>query len=244
MDKLLSLYIACTIFGVGVTMIDMLGILGDLFHGGDHGTGGLDHGSHGGAHLDQGGAHGDLAAAHGEHGGGHGEAAAGHGDHAVAHHADQTGGEHGAKGSLVAQENYRERHLLASLLSLVRSLVHFALGFGPVGWFALATGRGMASSLAWSLPVGLAAMIGGRLLRRMQSSELDSQMNETDLIMGRGEVLVSIGAGQIGKVRIQLEDASADRFARAKDPQQTLRLGTKIRVVEVSEEYVYVEEDA
>ena len=31
MSTLLSLYIACTIFGVGVTLIDMVGVFGDLF---------------------------------------------------------------------------------------------------------------------------------------------------------------------------------------------------------------------
>jgi hypothetical protein len=40
MNTLLSFYIACAIFGVGVTIIDMLGILGDLFHEGDQGDDG------------------------------------------------------------------------------------------------------------------------------------------------------------------------------------------------------------
>jgi len=271
MDTLLSLYIACTIFGVGVTIIDMLGILGDLFHGGDHGTGGGDHGGHGGALSDHGGVHGDSGSIHGDHGGvqgdfstaygdhggvqgdfatGHGDHGGTHsdqdtgpGDHVVAHQDGQHAGEHGEKGSLVSHEEYRERHVLVNILSMTRSLVHFSLGFGPVGWFALATGRGLTSSLAWSLPVGVVALIGGRLLRRIQRSELDSQVTAEDLIMGRGEVLVSIGQGQIGKVRILMEDTYADRYARAKDPNQSLSVGTPIRVVDVSDEYVYVEEE-
>jgi membrane protein implicated in regulation of membrane protease activity len=283
MGTLLSLYIACTVFGVGVTIIDMLGILGDLVHG--HGTDGGDHGGHGGDHSVHGGDHGHFDVVYGDHGGVHGhfdvahgdqmsvhdDFDTGHGDHGdvhgdfdagqgghggdysnldtghgesvVVHHSEHGGGEHGEKGSLVSHEEYRERHALVNILSLTRSLVHFSLGFGPVGWFALATGRGLAASLAWSLPVGVVALIGGRLLRRIQRSELDSQVTEVDLIMGRGEVLVSIGQGQIGKVRINLEDTYADRFARAKDPSQRLPVGTQIRVVDVSDEYVYVEEE-
>ena len=129
------------------------------------------------------------------------------------------------------------------LLSITRSLVHFSFGFGPVGWFALATGRGAVSSLAWSLPVGVVALAGGRLLRRIQRSELDSQFTTEDLIMERDEVLVSIGKGQLGKVRIFLEGTYVERFARAKNPQESLRAGTKIRIVDVSDECVYVEEE-
>jgi membrane protein implicated in regulation of membrane protease activity len=129
------------------------------------------------------------------------------------------------------------------MLTTARSLVHFSLGFGPVGWFALATGRGVASSLAWSIPVGAVALVGGRLLRRIQRSELDSQFTPEDLIMERGEVLVSIGKGQMGKVRIFLEGTYVERFARANNPEESFRVGTKIRVIDVSDEYVYVEEE-
>lgn len=257
MDKLLSLYIACTIFGVGVTIIDMLGILGDLFHGSDHGTDGGDHGDHGGDHGDHGsdhgdfdmghgdhdGDHGDFDGAHGDHGGDHEDFDAAHGEHDGDHGDEHSSGEHGEKGSLVSQENYRERNILPRMLTIARSLVYFSLGFGPVGWFALATGRGTASSLAWSIPIGTVALVGGRLLRRIQRSELDSQLTAEDLIMERGEVLVSIGKGQMGKVRIFTESTYAERFARAKNPEESLRAGTKIRIVDVSDECVYVEEE-
>jgi membrane protein implicated in regulation of membrane protease activity len=285
MSNLLSLYIACTIFGVGVTIIDMLGILGDLFHGSEHGADGGDHGDHGGDHGDHGGDHGDFDIGHGDHGGDHGDFDIGHGDHSGDHgdfdighgdhssdhgdfdighgdhgsdhddfdvdhgdhggeHGDEHGaGEHGEKGSLVLQENYRERNILPRILTTARSLVYFSLGFGPVGWFALATGRDTASSLAWSIPVGTVALVGGRLLRRIQRNELDSQLTAEDLIMERGEVLVSIGEGQLGKVRIFTEGTYAERFARAKNPKERLRAGTKIRIVDVSDECVYVEEE-
>ena len=133
--------------------------------------------------------------------------------------------------------------MLGQILSIARSVVHFSLGFGPVGLFAVATGRGTLASLAWSVPVGVVAMIGGRLLRQLQRQRLDSQLSDADMIMERGEVLVSIGKGQIGKVRLLVEGVYAERYARAHDPAKSLPVGASVRVVDVSEECVYVEEE-
>ena len=225
--SLTSIYIASAIFGAGVTVIDMLGILGDLFHesGGAHDAG--SHGDHGGFHGDHAGAHGD------------------HGDAAGSEHAGEhaEGLTHADKGSAAAHETYSERNVLGQILSIARSVVHFSLGFGPVGLFAVATGRGTLASLAWSVPVGVVAMIGGRLLRQLQRQRLDSQLTDADMIMERGEVLVSIGKGQIGKVRLLVEGVYAERYARAHDPAKSLPVGASVRVVDVSEECVYVEEE-
>ena len=97
--------------------------------------------------------------------------------------------------------------------------------------------------MAWSVPVGVVAMIGGRLLRQLQRQRLDSQLSDADMIMERGEVLVSIGKGQIGKVRLLVEGVYAERYARAHDPAKSLPVGASVRVVDVSEECVYVEEE-
>lgn len=232
--SLTSIYIASAIFGAGVTVIDMLGILGDLFHesGGAHDAG--SHGDHGDHDGDHGGFHGDHAGAHGDH-----DDAAGS-EHAGEHAEGLT---HADKGSAAAHETYSERNVLGQILSIARSVVHFSLGFGPVGLFAVATGRGTLASLAWSVPVGVVAMIGGRLLRQLQRQRLDSQLTDADMIMERGEVLVSIGKGQIGKVRLLVEGVYAERYARAHDPAKSLPVGASVRVVDVSEECVYVEEE-
>ena len=97
--------------------------------------------------------------------------------------------------------------------------------------------------MAWSVPVGVVAMIGGRLLRQLQRQRLDSQLTDADMIMERGEVLVSIGKGQIGKVRLLVEGVYAERYARAHDSAKSLPVGASVRVVDVSEECVYVEEE-
>lgn len=232
MNTLLSFYIACAVFGVGVTLIDMLGILGDLFHEGDHS--GADHDSDSGHDAID---HGDMdAGVHGDHG---------HGDHEHGDlHGEHHGIERGESGSVASHEQYQERYFLLQVLSTARSLVHFSVGFGPVGLVALATGRSPANSLAWSIPVGIVTCAGGRLLRRIQRSELDSQLKEEDLIMEQGVVSVSIKNGQLGKVRIRLEGAYAERFARAKNPQENFPVGSQIRIVDVAEDCVYVEKDS
>ncbi len=246
MFSLTSVYIACTIFGAGVTTIDMLGLLGDLFHesGGAHDA--SSHNDHGGFHGDHTGAYGEHGNFHGDHGGVHSDHDMSVGEHAGAHADAQGHSEelaHADKGSVSAHETYVERNVLGQILSIARSLVHFSLGFGPVGLFATLTGRGALASVAWSVPVGVVAMIGGRLLRQLQRQRLDSQLTDADMIMERGEVLVSIGQGQIGKVRLLVEGIYAERYARAHDPTKSLPVGTSVRVVDVSEECVYVEEE-
>lgn len=240
MSPLLSMYIACAIFGVGVTAIDMLGMFGDLFQAEEGGSSGDHGGDHGDFDAD-GGGHGDhdggFDGTHGDHGGD--LLGAEHGDHAGDHHSD----DHGEPGHIVSHDQYQGWQILPLLLSTARSAVHFSLGFGSVGIFALLTGRTPTSSLLWSVPVGAVTLIGGRLLRRIQRSELDSQFKAEDLIMERGTVLVSIGQGQLGRVRIQLEGTYADRYARASDPAKMLKAGTTVRVVDVTEDCVYVEEE-
>jgi membrane protein implicated in regulation of membrane protease activity len=246
MSPLLSIYIACTIFGIGVTAIDMLGLFGDIFEA-EEGGGDGGHGDDGGGfdtadngYGDDGGGFEAADSGHGDDGGGHGDDDAGfeaeHGEHGGEHHGDE-------HEYLTSHDHDQARHILPWLLSTARSAVHFSVGFGSVGTFALLTGRAPGASLLWSVPIGAVTLAGGRVLRRIQRSELDSQYKSEDLIMERGAVLVSIGKGQLGKVRIQLEGTYADRYARASDAAKRLRAGTPVRVVDVTDECVYVEEE-
>ncbi len=241
MSWLFSCYIAATIFGVGVTVIDMFGILGYLMH---HGSEDADGDSHdGGDHADY---HADGYNNGGDHAGGHDS---GHElDHAGGHEGGhpgehQHGSGHEAQNLAWAHETERDIHILPRVLLLTRSVVHFSLGFGPVGVFALLTGKSYLVSTAWSVPVGIIALIGGRFLRRIQRHELDSQIRSDEMLMEKGQVLVSIVKGQLGKVRVNLDGVYVERYARAQNPQKSLPVGTTVRVVDVSEECIYVEED-
>jgi len=198
------MYIAATIFGAGVTVVDMIGVLG----------------SQTGEDAD-----GDDDAADDD-----GDS----GEDAVDDHP-----------SVVAHDfrpRSAQKWILRSL-NMLRNLVYFSLGFGPVGWFALGRYSQVSATLLWSIPSGLVVMVGARLLRRLLRSELDSQVAGGDLLMERGEITVSVSVGQMGKARIRVGGIYVDRFARAKEPGVSLPVGTTIRVVDVSDECIFVEEE-
>jgi membrane protein implicated in regulation of membrane protease activity len=150
------------------------------------------------------------------------------------------------RGSVVGHDSEKRerRSAIFRFFSILRSVVYFSMGMGPVGWFSLARGESNGSSLIWGLPVGLVVMVGARYLRRLMRKELDSQLKDEDFLLEKGEVIVTIEAGRLGKVRVHIgSSAYADRFAKAKDPKENLPVGTKIRVVDLDEECLYVERE-
>lgn len=124
----------------------------------------------------------------------------------------------------------------------MRNLVYFSLGFGPTGWFALATGETLTATLLWSGGVGIVVLGGARILRRILRSELSSEIRESDLLMEKGEVTVTVAPKQLGRVRVNLGGAYVDRYARSHS-EETLSPGTPIRVVDIGEDCVYVEQE-
>jgi membrane protein implicated in regulation of membrane protease activity len=131
---------------------------------------------------------------------------------------------------------------ILAVMSVLRSLVYFALGFGAVGWFAVATGKGLLVSLLWSVPSGVVITIIAKLVKRLQRQELDSQFKSYELLMEKAEVLVAIPKGQIGKVRIVIDGMNIDRYAKAQKPEEEFKKGEQVQVVEVSEDFLYVEQ--
>ena len=229
MSWLLSIYIAATVFGVGITVIDLLGFLGG--HDGDQSDGiGTDHD----------GDSGDFAEV--DHDGG---GAADHdgADHDSAAHEDAGHEPTEHEGSVAGHDRPERRGFVLSLLSALRNLIYFCLGFGPVGWFALATGSSAAGALLYSAPVGVVALIGTRLLRRFMRRELNSEVRESELLMEQGEVTVTIGKGEMGRVRIKLGELYVERYARAASADATIHVGAQVRVTDVGEDCVYVTEE-
>lgn len=224
MTWLLSLYIGATVFGVGVTVIDLLGLLGGESEGGDSDSD----------------ADGDLADGDLADGFESADDAGDSGDDAAGEDTDDGGEDHS---SIAGHDVRRKRSVVLRIMAGVRALVYFALGFGPVGWFALGSGQTALASIAYAAPVGALVMLGARGLRRLLRSELSSSVKESDLLMERGEVTVTIGPGQLGRVRIKLGGAYIDRYARAQNATSPLAPGTAVRVVDVSDECVYVEQE-
>ena len=231
MSWLWSLYIGATVLGAGVTIIDLLGLIGSHTDGAEASDG------HDGDQVD-----GDLSI-----GSGHDDpsaeapanidSAADHesGVDVLAHPAF-----HDHEGSMAGMDRPEKRSIVLASLTFVRSLVYFCLGFGPVGWFAIATTARIGESLAWSIPVGLLTVVGTRALRRLMRRELNSEVQTSELLMERGVVIVSIGREQMGKVRVKLGDIYVDRFARSSDPERAIAVGTAVRVTDVSDECIFV----
>jgi membrane protein implicated in regulation of membrane protease activity len=214
MTALHALYIAATVFGAGVTVVDMLGVLGSQAGEEGDGEGGDDEGD-------------DVGDEEGDGGEEDVEGEAG----------DDTG-----HPSVVAHDlrsRNAQRWIVRGLTAL-RTLVYFSLGFGPVGWFAFARYSTAATTLLWSVPSGMVVMVGARLLRRLMRRELDSQVSASEMLMEKGEVTVTIPEGQMGKVRVSVGGTYVDRYARSKGPER-IAVGTTVRVVDVGDECIYVE---
>ena len=224
MELLRAIYIGATIFGASVTLADLFGLLAssdssDAEDGSDGALGESD--------SDASGAAGDAG----------NDAASGSGDDGSESGDDESGG------SIVGHDRKMRGNLVLTLLAGLRTLVYFSLGFGPVGWFATTQYQGVASTLLWSVPVGLIVAAGTRALRYFMRKDLTSTITRADLMMERGVVTVSIAKGQAGRVRIAFGKLHIDRFARSSDEKESMPVGTAIRVVDVDEEYVYVESE-
>jgi membrane protein implicated in regulation of membrane protease activity len=229
MNWLVGVYIAATVFGAGITLIDLLGFVG---HGVGHDSGG-----HGADH-DAGGHGADHDAGHDatHDGGGHGA------DHAG--HAQLQENSGSPQASLVAHDPRPPRvELGLRALSTARTLVYFTFGFGPLGWIASAFGASPATSLFWSIPTGVLFAAVGLALRRLQRTVLDSQVREEELLEEAAEIVVPIEPARVGKVRVLVGGRYVERYARAEDPLASIARGTRVRVVGIGEDVFIVSED-
>ena len=251
MDGILTIYIATAIFGVGVTLVDMFGILGshsdDDMDGGDHSGDDMDTGDHSADDSD-----GDFDSDNTD--GDDIDSDVGgdiHGDH-----TDDSSDDHGDdiedgsddhshnEGSIVAHDNIRhKKNPVLRLLTILRTLVYFSFGFGPVGWIVYSTDQNSLTSLFFSIPSGIVFAIVGRLLKKLQTQELDSQVKDEELLMEKAEVLVTISNGELGKVRVNLDNTYIERYAKAKIKNEVYSVGTEVRVVDITDQYVIVSGD-
>lgn len=242
-----------TVFGLGVLTIDMLGLLGHqgqadsaASDNADDADGGDADGAHGGAD-DSSGDDADGDAGHSGDSDDAQDADAGH--DAASGHTDDGGhghelveiGTHAV--STVMHDKTIQGNALLKTLSILRTAVYFSAGFGPVGLFAWLTKQGALASILWSVPVGLATALITRLLMHLFKKDVDSSVKEDELLLERGQVIVTIGRGELGKVRIHMGDIYADRFARAKSKEETIPVGAAIRVCDIEEDCLIVERE-
>lgn len=229
-----GLYVLTSIFGIGVTLIDMLGILG-----GDEGEGDADL-DLGDADADVGGdlslddvdidadgdADADLSVEAGD-----GEIA---GPEAEAGNVLTNAGAGNASHDPVFATSF-------IILKYLRRIVYFSLGFGPVGLMAMGTGSSLLGSLAWAIPSGLLSSFLAGWILGFQRSDVDSSVTGRDLFYQRAQVLVPISPGGMGKVRATVGQSVVDRFARAENTQDSFAKGEDVYITRVTKDCVYVE---
>lgn len=191
-----ALYWFTAILGVGVTVVDLLGLIGS------------------GGHADGSGAE---AGGEGSGGDGPGGQAAG----------EDAGGASGGAPVL-------------SFLRYVRTAIYFCLGFGPFGIASTAFGSGAAGSLIWALAGGSAVAVLARLFFRLQRTELDSSIEEEELLFEEATVIAPIAGGGMGKVRIRLGQSVAERYALAENPEERFAVDARVQVAQVTDRCVYV----
>ncbi len=225
---LFQLFVGAAVFGVGVVALDFLGILG-----GHHDTAGHDlaAGDASAGHFDVG-----HVGDHGGHGADNGAAGHGAGDHTAGHaqpsHPDAAHAPNGRAQAAAVP--------ILSVLTYLRLLVYFCLGFGPAGWAGVATGQGPLLSLAIATPVGLAALFLAQAFFRFQRRDTDSQLTGSDLLGAGATVIVPLNATTMGRVRIQVGLSVTDQYALAADPEAQFATGDPGRVVKVTDECVYI----
>lgn len=208
---LIQIFIAATIFSVGVVALDFLGVFGDGESGnGDDGGGDFDAGDAGdmdGMEM------GDIDGS---------DPFDGHAGHA----------ESGQLGS---------DSPILSVLSYLRLMVYFCLGFGPVGWVGLASGRNAGGVLALATVVGVVAVFIAQAFFRFQRSSTDSSVRSEELMMRQATVIVPVSHTDMGRVRLQVGMTVMEPYALAAHEGVSFAKGDTVRISRVADDCVYVE---
>lgn len=195
---MLKFYIFALIFGFGVIIVDLFGLLNGDSDGDTDGDSG----------EDGPGDDGDQ------------------GDDGVDLDADDDG---------VSMPDNKRGRWIYTILNILRSVVYFAVGFGAVGLFGTLSNRGFAYTLLWSTGTGLVVLTLVKLVMRIQSKTVDSQLNHGDLFLAEAEVLVTIQPGKIGRIRVETGGSYHDMFAKGKDPSREYSPGSRVYIVDLSQ---------
>jgi len=219
MADLFVLFTSLTVFGVGVTILDFLGIM-DHFGSSDGNGHGSDAPSSADASADS----------------GHASADAGSHD---AHHVS----EHGSV--LVHENRHPEKKsgvkIIGSVIGAARSLVYFSLGFGPTGLFASFLGLSKTTGLLWACGVGAVMIFLAKLLRRFIRKDLDSSIKPEELLQEKGVLLLPLEEGVISKAIVRQFGREIEIYVRCKNKGVKLEKGKEIIVEDYDNDVYWVE---
>ena len=216
MDKIFVLYTALSVFGIGITIVDFLGIL-DHAGGGDHGDG-----------ADGDAAHGDTAHDHGDDGS----------DSLPGHHGHELTAEH--HGSYLGPDHSGIRGVTI-IMQLLRTAVYFSLGFGPTGLFAWFKKLPPARGLFWALGVGAAITVFAWLLRRFIRHDLDSSIASEEYLMETGPLLLPLEGDAISKMAVKRFGKEAELYVKSKNTDVKFPKGKIVRIVDYDNDVYWIE---
>jgi hypothetical protein len=248
---LIQVYIATTIFSLGVLVIDFLGLLGEHHgddadgHGHDHGNGDIDTGGHGNGdgHLDM-HVDGNLDDFDGasmdhmddmDHGDDvdHIEEAADDG-----RHDDQAGIDDVDVDKV--ESGWAGGPILAAIQYL-RMFVYFCLGFGPLGLVTYAASGNAARSLVLAAAGGIAGVVLSRVIYRFRPADTSSLATSDDLLYAKATVTIPITHTDMGRVRAHVGVNVLDLYALAARDEASFDKGDTVEIVRVARECVYVD---
>ncbi len=212
-----SVYIGCTLFSVSITVLDFLGFLSGSQDGGEDIADVPDAGDVQGSEVDYANVNFDSEFAPDET------------------HTGQT-----APADITHPNG---RVAVLSVLSYLRSLVFFCLGFGPTGWAAIAMGNSAGKSLIWAVPAGMAAFVLARAFFRFQRTDTDSSLQSEELFFQHATVIVPLTHDTMGKVRVRVGMNVTEQYALAAEPNTQFEKGDTVWVTNVTPECVYVEHE-
>jgi membrane protein implicated in regulation of membrane protease activity len=231
----LAIYIALSVFGLGVTIIDFIGVLepsGDAGAGGDSADGDGADGdaadSDGADAADSDGA--DDAGADGDDT--DSDSAADSADAGVAHH------DHG---SYLAPESAAGIKAVTGIMGFLRLLVYFSLGAGPTGLFALLRGLSPFQSLFWAAGVGAAIAVFARLLRKFIRRDLDSSIQSVEFLMEKAVLLLPLSPGEMARAVVRQYGKETELYVKCKDPAAAIPKGSEVRIIDFDNEVYWVE---
>lgn len=227
-SAILPLYVAATVFSIGIVALDFMGILGEdqSDDAGDFGEAiDVDGVDVDGIDVDAVDVDIDVEAVPIDADGADFEAG-----HAGGHIHDLAG----------YDVSYRRAGLIISLLSYLRLTVYFCLGFGPTGWMALSSGRGALASLGLASGMGIVALFLALAFFRFQRSNTDSLLKQVDMLQASAVVTIPLSHTVMGKVRIHLGMNVSEQYALAMQPDAEYKTGDRVHILRVTDECVYV----
>lgn len=233
MNGLFVLYSALAVFGIGVTVIDFLGIF-EQAHGasasGQHDDGAAEDGGadDDGAGYSNGDDVADDAAADDD-------TSDSDDPHGTALAARDDGG-----GSHIVSVDSATR-IISRAVATLRLGVYFSLGAGPTGLFSLLTGVAPLEGLAWSAGAGVFVAIIAKSLRRLVRRDLDSSMRPEEFILDEAEVTVSLLPGAMGRAVVRSYGKETELYVRAKDARASFPKGCRVRIVDFDDDCYWVE---